>query len=302
MKFSVYQASSQGGRDDNEDRLAYTHSPEGVLLVLADGMGGYSGGERAAEIAVRVYAQSFLAQAKPRLANPAVFLQQSLLQANRAIVDYARSNDLPEQPRTTLVAAVLQDNQLWAVHAGDSRLYGLRAGQVWFRTRDHSHHDKPELFAHLPHRPHLPNRNLLFTCLGSSTPPLFDHTGPMTLRAGDQLLLCSDGLWSPLGDDAIAAGLQGRSLSDGVPDLVRLALLKAGPHSDNVSLLALEWGTAGAAEADPATAHDAPPEPDADAPSSRDEGSDVFDLGRIERSIDEIHAAIRRTAVRRNRP
>jgi len=299
MKFSVYQASSQGGRDDNEDRLAYTHSPEGVLLVLADGMGGYSGGERAAEIAVRVYAQTFLAQAKPRLANPAVFLQHTLLQANRAIVDYARSNDLPEQPRTTLVAAVLQDNQLWAVHAGDSRLYGLRAGQVWFRTRDHSHHDKPELFAHLPPPP---NRNLLFTCLGSSTPPVFDHTGPLALRPGDQLLLCSDGLWSPLSDDAIASGLQGRSLRDGVPDMVRLALLKAGPHSDNVSLLALEWEGAGAAEPAPQATFDAAPKPNAhnQPPSGAD--SDVFDLERIEQSIDEIQAAIRRTANGRNRP
>ncbi|BAO81115.1 serine/threonine protein phosphatase [Serpentinimonas raichei] len=311
MKFSVFQASSQGGRDDNEDRLGYTYTHEAILLTLADGMGGYSGGEQAAEIAVRVFTQSFLAQARPRLAHPPAFLQQTLLQANRAIVDYARSNDLSEQPRTTLVAALLQDGQLWAVHAGDSRLYGLRAERVWFRTRDHSFQDKPELFQQ-PSR--LANRNLLFTCLGSQSTPLFDHTGPLALQAGDQLLLCSDGLWSTQSDADLVAALQGRALRHSVPALVRQALHKAGPRSDNVSLLALQWGGDGAAATGPGVAQadlfegssissfgqvvDLGP----DAQPTPGEGDDVFDLERIEQSIDEINAAIRRTALRRNRP
>ena len=257
MKFSVFQASCQGGRDDNEDRLGYTHSAHAVLLVLADGMGGYCRGEQAAEIAVRVCIQSFQLQAKPRLPDPAAFLRHALLQANRAIVDYAYSNDLPEQPRTTLVAALLQDEQLWALHAGDSRLYGLRDGRVWFRTRDHSHIDQPELFAHLTGRP---NRNMLFTCVGSDTPPLHNLTGPLALRAGDQLLLCSDGLWAPLSDELIAAGLQGQALHVAVPELAHLALLEAGPHSDNVSLLALQWEGAGAAEPMPEAAPEAAPD------------------------------------------
>lgn len=328
MKFSVFQASSQGGRDDNEDRLGYTYTHEAILLTLADGMGGYSGGEQAAEIAVRVFTQSFLAQARPRLAHPPVFLQQTLLQANRAIVDYARANDLAEQPRTTLVAALLQDEQLWAVHAGDSRLYGLRAGRVWFRTRDHSFQDKPELLQH-PSR--LANRNLLFTCLGSQSTPLFDHTGPLALQAGDQLLLCSDGLWSPHADADLVAAMQGQALRHSVPALVRQALHKAGPRSDNVSLLALQWGSEGAGATQPGVAHadlfegapissfgqvvdlgaaGAPaagaridaPGPRADAQPTLADDSDVFDDERIEQSIDEIQAAIRRTALRRNRP
>ncbi len=328
MKFSVFQASSQGGRDDNEDRLGYSYTQEAILLTLADGMGGYSGGEQAAEIAVRVYTQSFLAQARPRLAHPPVFLQQTLLQANRAIVDYARSNDLAEQPRTTLVAALLQDEQLWAVHAGDSRLYGLRAARLWFRTRDHSFQDKPELFQHPSRRA---NRNLLFTCLGSPSTPLFDHTGPLALQAGDLLLLCSDGLWATQADADLVAATQGQALRHSVPALVRQALLKAGPHSDNVSLLALQWGGDGAAATGPGVAHadlfegasissfgqvvdsgaagaldagartDAPG-PRADATPALGQGDDVFDVERIEQSIDEINAAIRRTALRRNRP
>jgi len=328
MKFSVFQASSQGGRDDNEDRLGYSYTQEAILLTLADGMGGYSGGEQAAEIAVRVYTQSFLAQARPRLAHPPVFLQQTLLQANRAIVDYARSNDLAEQPRTTLVAALLQDEQLWAVHAGDSRLYGLRAARLWFRTRDHSFQDKPELFQHPSRRA---NRNLLFTCLGLPSTPLFDHTGPLALQAGDLLLLCSDGLWATQADADLVAATQGQALRHSVPALVRQALLKAGPHSDNVSLLALQWGGDGAAATGPGVAHadlfegasissfgqvvdssaagaldagartDAPG-PRAGAPPALGQGDDVFDVERIEQSIDEINAAIRRTALRRNRP
>lgn len=300
MKFSVYQVSRRGGRQNNEDRLGYTFTREAVLLVLADGMGGHPEGEKAAELAVDVFVQQFVQHAQPALADPVAFLQDTVMLASQTIVDYARAQAMKDNPRTTLVAAVCQNHQLTALHSGDSRLYWVRGGRLIERTRDHSYHDKPELF---PHANTAVNRSVLFTCLGSDTDPLFDITGPHALTEGDRILLCSDGLWSVVGDDEVAAGLHGLPLQDAIGQLAEEAVLKGGRHGDNVSLIALEWEGAGEFPSTQvitpaAWAKDAAPV-DADVPAA---SLDAFDDEAIERSIAEIREAIERTAARHNRP
>lgn len=300
MKFSVYQVSRKGGRELNEDRLGYTYTREAVLLVLADGMGGHPEGEKAAEIAVKVFTQHFVEQARPRLPDPRAFLEAAVLAASQAIADYARQQAMSDNPRTTAVAVVLQDGQLTALHSGDSRLYWARQGRLVARTRDHTYHDKPELFRSLP--PGI-NRSVLFTCLGSDTAPLYDVMGPQPLHGGDRVLLCSDGLWSVTPDDDVAAGLYGQALKAAVAQLADEAVTKGGRHGDNVSLLGLEWE----AQDDFAATEVILPEAlVADFASSlgsvqpqlvADLGD--FDDAAIERSIAEINEAIRRTAVRK---
>ncbi|WP_180683928.1 PP2C family protein-serine/threonine phosphatase [Tepidicella baoligensis] len=302
MRFSVYQVSRKGGRALNEDRVGYTYTREAVLLVLADGMGGHPEGEKAAEIAVRVFTQRFVDRAKPRLDDPRAFLEQTVLAANQAIVDYARSQSMRDNPRTTLVAAVVQAGALCALHSGDSRLYWVRQGHLVQRTRDHSYHDKPGLFRQLP--PGV-NRSVLFTCLGSDTPPLYDMLGPADLEQGDRLLLCSDGLWGVMTDDDVASGLHGVPLQDAVNTLANEAEHKGGRHGDNVSLLALEWDTADDFEPTQVVirSEGLADRPFASSFGSLDEASlaaaDAFDEDAIERTIAEINEAIRRTSLRK---
>lgn len=301
MKFSVYQVSRKGGRQINEDRLGYTYTRRAVLLALADGMGGHPEGEKAAEIAVRVFTRQFVAQAHPALPDPLAFLETTLLQANEAIVDYARSQSMVDNPRTTLVAAVIQDGVVTAVHSGDSRLYWVRQGHLVQRTRDHSYHDKPELFRQLP--PGV-NRSVLFTCLGSDTAPLYDVLGPADLFPGDRLLLCSDGLWSMIPDDDVAASLHGMPVRDAINALADDAVTRGGRHGDNVSLIGFEWEASDAFEPTQVIRSDhltdrpfssSFGELDALAPDLLDD----FDEAAIERSIAEINEAIRRTAPRK---
>jgi len=296
VKFAVYQATHTGGRARNEDRVGYTYTRQAVLLVLADGMGGHPQGDRAAEIAVRTFVQAFVDQAHPKLADPRAFLEATVRQASQAIVDFAHAQGLDEHPRTTAVAAVVQDGQLTALHSGDSRLYWVRGGHLVTRTRDHSYHDKPELFAQLPPGVH---RSVLFTCLGSDAPPLYDVLGPQPLEHGDRVLLCSDGLWSVMADDDVAAGLHGQPLPDAVAQLSEAAVHLGGRNGDNVSLLGLEWQAdddfpstqvlelaRGHHAVRPAAAH---PDPI--------EGLTAVELdeAEIERTIAEINDAIRRT-------
>jgi PPM family protein phosphatase len=302
MKFTVYQNSRRGGREINEDRLGYSYTREAVLLVLADGMGGHPEGEKAAELAVAVFNQRFLAAAKPDLDDVHRFLVDALHAANRAILDYAVEHQMTDNPRTTLVAAVLQAGRLCTIHCGDSRLYWVRGGRVLARTRDHSYTEKSELFAKKQLTQPALNRNVLFTCLGSPAVPLFDVSQPAPLHQGDRLLLCSDGLWGVLADETIGAGLADGTIKETVLRLTDWALDRGGKSGDNVSLLALDWETPDEFEPTHVISTEDISEYGFSSTLHQNaddlEGElDDFDDDAIERSIAEINQAIQRTAV-----
>lgn len=294
MKFSVFQVSYRGGRELNEDRLAYAYTRAAVLLVLADGMGGHPEGEQAAEIAVQTFRARFEAEARPALADVEAFLTRTLEAANQAILDYARERSLPDQPRTTLVVALLQDNRLYRLHCGDSRLYWVRRGRVLLRTLDHSWHERPGL-ARAGAIPF--DRSVLFTCLGSPTPPIFELGQPMPLHDGDRLLLCSDGLWDVVDDAEIASRLDVGPLAWVVPRMGELALARGGQYGDNVSLLALEWESS---DGFPVTLQLPVPFGQgsfhAADPAGQDAGLQVRELEdeELDRAIAEINESIRR--------
>ena len=101
MKFTIYQASRQGGRKNNQDRVAYSYSRDALMMVVADGMGGHMYGEIAAQIAVQTLTEQFQKMAKPRLDDPMAFLADATTVAHFAINDYAVEQDLLEIPHTT---------------------------------------------------------------------------------------------------------------------------------------------------------------------------------------------------------
>lgn len=238
MKFSVCQQSHQGGRRLNEDAMSYRQTPETVLLVVADGMGGHPLGEVAAGIAIQTVVSLFEAQAKPVLDDVSLFLEVALLSAHRQILRYAIDRGMADAPRTTLVAAVVQQGQVQWIHCGDSRFYLFRNQAVLTRTRDHSYAqlrdsvipDMTEVGVHV-----------LFTCLGSPSRPIYDMGKPEVLHPGDRLLLCSDGLWGTLDDEALAQRVFQGPLEGAVVQMVRDAFHAAGKSSDNITAVALDW-------------------------------------------------------------
>ena len=299
MKFSVFQISRRGGRAKNEDRMGYCYTRDAGLFVLADGMGGHPEGEVAAQIALQTISTMFQSQAKPQLENVQEFLSSALLAAHHQILRYASDKGMLDTPRTTLVAAVVQAGAAWWVHCGDSRLYMVRGGELRSRTRDHSY---LELRNAPPPGLDRINRNVLYTCLGSPTKPLYDSAGPVHLLQGDRILLCSDGLWGSLSDEDIASQLSQQTVSQAVPDLVEAALRKAGQSSDNVTVVALEWETPDTFESTQGISTDSNSD---DFFASTIQGgppdglADDLDDDAIERSIAEINEAIRRSAERK---
>lgn len=302
MRFTIYQESRVGQRRNNEDRIAYCYSRDALLMLVADGMGGHQNGEIAAQIAARVITLAFQRDAKPALLEPALFLSRALTSAHHAILDYSFDKNLAESPRTTIVACVVQNGTAWWAHAGDSRLYLLRQGQIHAHTRDHSRvqlmMDQGLLGAR--EAASHPGRNRIYSCLGGTQNPQIEFSRGNPLHNGDLIALCSDGVWGPLGDDGVLLGMAGKPVMQSVPQLLDRAEIKAGATADNLSLIAMCW-------------QDESAPPGIDSISTRtmalDEYTtrvDIFERGlrggaaaaadltdeEIERAIAEINAAI----------
>lgn len=289
MKFSVFQTSHQGGRAKNEDRMGYCHTPESALFILADGMGGHPEGETAAQIALQTMAALFKKQAAPTLDDVPHFLESALLTAHRQILRYAIDNGMPDSPRTTLVAAVVQHGQIQWIHCGDSRLYLSRGGALLTRTRDHSY---SELRESVLTKVGEMNRNVLFTCLGSPARPIYDLGNPETLDKGDRFLLCSDGLWGPLEDDTIVAQFNDGDVRQAAPLLVEHAFQTAGKSSDNITVIAVEWQEAATKPASLAVDID-DDFTDVEEFTTTISGDLLDDLD-IERSLNDINKALKK--------
>jgi serine/threonine protein phosphatase PrpC len=293
LKFNVFQVSRRGGRETNEDRMGYCYTREAGLFALADGMGGHPEGEVAAQIALQTLAALFQQEARPALEDPQRFLHDSIVVAHQQLLRYAASKGLADTPRTTVVACVLQGDQAWWAHCGDSRLYLVRDGKLIARTRDHSYSELQEALGRVaPGEPF--NRNVLFTCLGSPGKPMIDCQGPLTMEPIDRLLLCSDGLWGSVEDGEIVQHLAVQPVTEAVPDLVEEALRRGGTRSDNVTVLAVEWEGTG--------------DPDGDTTqnlgnsgfastiqSPLDDLVAAMDEEEIERSVREINEVIRQS-------
>ena len=243
MRFTIYQESRQGGRANNEDRTTCCYSRDALLMVIADGMGGHHYGEIASQIAVQTMADAFQREARPVLADPFRFLQKGMTNAHHAITDYAARHKLKDSPRTTCVACVVQDNIAYWAHAGDSRLYLIRDDRVIAQTRDHSRIRlliDEGMISEAQAAVH-PDRNKIYSCLGSPTPPEIEFSRKTPLTHGDIVLLSTDGLWGVTSGEQMALALKGPNFLQTVPKLLAEAEVKGGPHGDNLSVVAVRW-------------------------------------------------------------
>lgn len=308
MRFSVYQESHIGGRKANQDRMGYCFTRDALLLLLADGMGGHIMGEMAATIAMQTIGNLFQQQATPFLEQPEQFLEESMLAAHKEIHHFKMMNNLPDTPRTTIVACLIQHEKACWAHCGDSRLYWLRNGQLLLRTKDHSRIETliAQGLVDASQRDTHPDRNKLFNCLGSPILPLIELSSRVRLQAGDVMLLCSDGLWSVLSEQEIIQCLKERTIVRAVPELLNKAISIAGKSSDNATALAMMWE---ATDDNPSTVitntlpfdvvattiHGALSDKTS-AGIQEEKILETFDESDIERAIEEIRIAIQKSS------
>ena len=234
-----------GNREENQDRVAVAIDDDAAFLAVVDGMGGHADGARAAEVAIRTMVAEFWEASRP-LFDPDGFLHLTIGRAHDEVV--ALGNGLPPEirPRATCAVCIVQGASAYWAHVGDSRIYLLRGGQVAERTRDHSHVELLLRAGRITERQAQdhPMRNYVECCIGGDPAlPEMSLGGRRTLRSGDVLLLCSDGLWSGLKDDQLATLGQdgGRTLRDRLGDLGARAVHNTAPFADNTTAAALRW-------------------------------------------------------------
>ncbi len=244
MRFTIFQESRKGSRKVNQDRIAYTYGRDTLMLCVADGMGGHAGGEIAAQIAVRLFIERFQQEAKPILRNPLKFLQDTMLRAHAALGSYANQFSMLETPRTTCVVVVVQANHAYWAHVGDSRFYLLRQGSLIGSTKDHSkvQYLVDQGIIQADEVPDHPDRNKIFSCLGGLVDPVIDLSKRTPLRNGDIMVLCTDGVWSGMSQNAMATWLTSAPILNTAPKMMDQAEMRGGPDGDNLSAIIIRWG------------------------------------------------------------
>ena len=226
-------------QQDQVEIIAHDRTPGCLLVVLADGMGGKSGGRKAAD-QVLLTAQQLFERYAPSRDDAAETLKQLVLEAHLMIKLTAITSE--EEPHSTVAAFLLSPSlDCHVVHAGDSRLYHFRGADMLSRTVDHSYVQRlidegqineEEANVH-------PQSNLLTGCLGTHQDPPLSHQHLGQLEIGDTLLACSDGLWhyfTPRELGAIVHALPPREASE---MLVSKARQRARGGGDNLSLALL---------------------------------------------------------------
>ncbi len=231
-------------RSNNEDSFLYWE-PEsdddflrkGRLAVVADGMGGYEGGQEASRLAVEtvrsIYENEFGA-------DPQATLTAALEAAHQNIQRFATEHPQFYGMGTTCTALSIVGHQLYFAHVGDSRLYLIRGGSLSRLTRDDSYVGRlvESGLVRAEDAESHPQRHILTAALGSGrdvTPNIPEQ--PQTLEPGDTLVLCSDGLWGVIGDLDLSRLAQASPPAEACRQLVALALERGGP--DNITVLVL---------------------------------------------------------------
>jgi serine/threonine protein phosphatase PrpC len=231
-------------RTNNEDSYLYWEPDsdeeflrKGRLAVIADGMGGYEGGQEASRLAVEtlrhVYEHAFGA-------DPQATLLEALESAHQTIQRYAVEHPQFHGMGTTCTAVAIVGRQLHFAHVGDSRLYHIRAEAISKLTRDHSYVGRlvESGIVRSEDAEFHPQRHVLTAALGSGrqvVPHAPDHAFP--LEEGDTLVLCTDGLWGVVGDLDLVRIATSTSPAEACLRLVKMALERGGPDNITVSVL-----------------------------------------------------------------
>jgi PPM family protein phosphatase len=241
VEIEIATLSKQGGRSYNEDVFGHWMNDEFIACIVADGAGGHGGGD----VAAKIVCEAVLADFSEAPSIDANQLHEYLQNANSHVVARQTEGTPLAAMRTTLVLAAIDLTQrlLICAHCGDSRAYLFRDGKIIARTVDHSLVQQMVLTGMIDDeeaRIH-PQRNLLLSALGSSEDELaITISAPIEIMPGDVLLLCSDGVWEPLGDWLVEQSLgdapSPRSWLRNLDDAVQA---HAKPGHDNYTALTL---------------------------------------------------------------
>lgn len=230
----------KGDREYQQDQVALLNHPRVngcVLAVVADGMGGRSGGRTASD-QVMMTAKQLFDRYAPETDDAPTLLKQLVQEANLVIKLSAISSE--QEPHSTLAAFLINPGgDCHWIHAGDSRVYHYHGDRLIKRTLDHSYVQtlvesgsitEEEANVH-------PQSNILMGCLGTENDPPMDMHFIPQLAPGDTLMACSDGVWHYFNSTELGEALSKLSAREASEFLIEKARSRARGSGDNLSLV-----------------------------------------------------------------
>jgi len=238
-RLSAATGLHQGDRGQQQDQvilLAHPYVTGCVIGVVADGMGGRTGGRKASDQVILTAGQLF-ERYMPGTDDSAELLREITLQAHTMVKLTALTTE--QEPHSTIAAFLINPNgACFCVHSGDSRIYYFHRDKLLKRTLDHSYVQtlvnqgqltEQEAAVH-------PQANVLVSCLGTPSEPRMGRLHIPQLSIGDSLLACSDGLWHYFTAKELGMVIASMPPREASQFLVHKARERAMGRGDNLSL------------------------------------------------------------------
>ncbi len=239
----AYAKSDQGKvREINQDYFYISNSLDEVqLYILADGMGGYNGGEIASKLAVQTaknYIENNFKDIEKDRDSIIQLLGSSMEYANMVVYEKSKENPELQGMGTTLEICLIYNNKVYIGHVGDSRIYRIRKQFIRKLTQDHSYVQKlvKEGTITKEQAAHHPQKNMLMKALGCNA-----FVEPDVMVKGflkdDILIICSDGLTNLVDQETIYE-MASKNIEQATKDLVKLANDRGG--YDNITVVIIK--------------------------------------------------------------
>lgn len=244
ISFSASSGIHQGDRESQQDRVCLfrnTREPDCILAIVADGMGGLSGGRKASD-QVMLTADQLFRSFDSKHDNSTQLLERIALDAHLVIgLTALASND---QPHTTYASFLVTSAGAchWA-HVGDSRIYHFRNAKLIKRSSDHSYVqsmvDRKEITP--AQAINHPQSNILTQCLGSKITPEVDHHSISKLLSGDVIIACSDGIWPYFNEVELGSILTINNPREATELIIATARARCRQRGDNLSIAIVKY-------------------------------------------------------------
>lgn len=240
MTISFYTDVGRMRKENQDSVYAQQINENTFLLIVADGMGGHSGGQVASATAISVISQHIKQRCKRPFTDDEAkhMVMDSVSKANMEIYCKAFGNEKLSGMGTTAVVALITEKKLYTANVGDSRLYILSDGKFKQITTDHSYVEMllaKGLISKSEAKTH-PQKNIITRAVGTDSfvdIDLFENS----LHDDDIVLICSDGLHTMVNDDDIVKILN-EDITTASQKLVSLANENGG--RDNISVIAVK--------------------------------------------------------------
>jgi len=238
MQLYYYGLTDKGKiREINEDYFLAERLDEGqYIFAVADGMGGHSAGEVASKTAIRTLYRDLKNIDSNNIKEE---LKKIFENINKRLIKEGKKDLKKKGMGTTLSAVYIRDDELYLAHVGDSRIYLLSENKFIQLTEDHSFIGKlkKEGLISTKEAENHPKKNILYQSIGIKEYIKVQLEGPIKIKKGDKLFLCSDGLHGVVHDENIKKIMEMESTKISTKLLIDNALRKGGP--DNITVVAV---------------------------------------------------------------